>query len=64
MKLEKDKYGIDCFRIKVNKVSELNKKCGVEPKEYLASEYGDSFYLLRSGGVFGCIVLKGDCELL
>jgi len=64
MKLTKDKYGIDCFSIMVNQVSDIGKQCGVETTNYLASEYGNEHYLLRNKGVFGCIVLKENCTVL
>jgi len=64
MELVKDKYGVDCFAIKVNQVSDIGKQCGVEITNYLASEYGNDHYLLRNKGVFGCIVLKESCTIL
>lgn len=64
MKLTKDKYGINCFSIKVNQVSNIGKQYGVEATNYLASEYGKEHYLLRNKGVFGCIVLKESCTVL
>jgi len=64
MELVKDKYGIDCFKIKVNQVSDIGKQCGLKTTDYLASEYGNDHYLLRNKGVFGCIVLKKDCIIL
>jgi len=64
MKQTKDKYGIDCFAIMVNQVSDIGKQCGVKTTDYLASEYGNEHYLLRNKGVFGCIVLKESCTIL
>jgi len=64
MKLVKDEFGIDCFKIKVNQVDDFSKRCGIETTDYLASEYGKDYYLLRNNGVFGCIVLKKDCSIL
>jgi len=64
MKLIKDKYGIDCFSIRVNEVNDIGKQCGVKTTDYLASEYDNDYYLLRNNGVFGCIILKKNCTVL
>jgi hypothetical protein len=60
----KDEFGIDCFKIHVNYVSDFNKRCGIKTIDYLADEYLDDYYMLRSGGVFGTIIEKEQCTRL
>jgi hypothetical protein len=64
MEIIKDKYGIDCFKIKVNQIDDFDKQWGINTVEYLASDYGNEYYLLRNNGVFGCIVRKEDCTVV
>lgn len=60
----KDKYGMECFKIKVNSLNEFEESYGLKTGEYLADNYNEDFYMLRNTGFFGCIVRKEQADII